>query len=68
MRTYGRLREEIKKNFKTLAEFATAIGVNTTTLSAKLNGKAGWKQSEIENACRLLGISIEKVSEYFFYD
>ena len=68
MRTYGRLREEIKKRYKTLAQFAVAMDKDVSTLSGKLNGKTGWKQEEIERVCMLLGIPIDKVAEYFFYD
>ena len=67
MRTFGKLREAIKKKHKTLADFAAAIGMDVSTLSGKLNGRTGWKQSEIERACYLLDIPIEKVGEYFFY-
>ena len=67
MRLFGRLREEIRKNFKNTEEFAKAMGIDRSTLSAKLNGKTGWKQSEIEKACKLLSITMAEVGEYFFY-
>ena len=67
MRTFGKLREAIKQKYRTLAAFATAMNMDVSTLSGKLNGRTGWKQSEIELACKLLGIPIEKVGEYFFY-
>jgi transcriptional regulator with XRE-family HTH domain len=67
MRTFGKLRELIKQRYRTLADFAAAMGMDVSTLSGKLNGRTGWKQSEIEQACHLLGIPIEKVGEYFFY-
>lgn len=67
MRTYGRLREAIKRKYKKLKQFALAMGVNSSTLSGKLNGKTGWKQTEIELACKLLDIPIDQVCDYFFY-
>lgn len=67
MRTFGRLREEIRKKFGTLKKFANTMGMDVSTLSAKLNGQGGWKQSEMEKACELLGIPLDKVYEYFFY-
>ena len=67
MRKFGRLREAIKQKYRTLADFAAAMGMDVSTLSGKLNGRTGWKQAEIERACHLLDISIEKVGEYFFY-
>ena len=68
MRTYGRLREAIKQNFKTFSAFSTALQMDRSTLSSKLNGKLGWKSSEIEAICKLLGIDMPSVHEYFFYD
>jgi hypothetical protein len=67
MRTYGKLREKIREVFGTIQVFADAIGMSKSALSHKLNGKNAWKHSEIENACKLLGIPMEQVCEYFFY-
>ena len=67
MRTYGRLREKIKTKFKNLEKFAEAMDIDRGILSKRLNGKTGWKSSEIERACNLLDIPMEEVSEYFFY-
>ena len=67
MKTFGRLREDIKANFQSIEKFAEAMGMDRSTLSGKLNGRTAWKQSEIEKACKLLGIPMEKVGEYFFY-
>lgn len=68
MRTYGRLREKIREVVNTIQVFADEMGMNKSTLSNKLNGKTAWKHSEIEKACKLLGIPMEQVCEYFFYD
>lgn len=68
MRTYGRLREVIKQKYKTSDAFATALGMNRSTLSAKLNSKNGWTSSEIEVVCKLLDIPMALVPEYFFYE
>ena len=67
MKTFGRLREEIRAKFQTTEKFAKAISMDRSTLSGKLNSKTAWKQSEIEKACKLLDIPMEKVGEYFFY-
>jgi hypothetical protein len=67
MRTYGRLRERIKAIFGTIGAFADAMGKDRSTISCKLNGLSPWTNSDIENACKLLDIAIEEVSEYFFY-
>lgn len=68
MRTFGRLREEIRKKYGTFDKFAEAMGMDSSTLSKKLNGRVGWTGDEIEKACELLDIPLEKVCEYFFYD
>ena len=67
MRTYGKLREKIKLVFGTIGAFASAMGKDRSTISNKLNGLAAWTQTEIEDSCRLLGIAVEDVGEYFFY-
>ena len=68
MRTYGKLRELIRTKFDTIDAFAKAMGISRSALSRKLNGFSAWSQSEIEKACSLLGISINRVGEYFFYE
>lgn len=68
MRTYGRLRERIKNKYSLLDDFADAMGMNSSTLSKKLNDRTGWTRDEIEKACGLLNIPIEQNYEYFFYD
>ena len=66
-RTYGKLREKIKAVFGTIEKFALAMNRDRSTISNKLNGLAAWSDVEIETACKLLGISISEVAEYFFY-
>lgn len=48
---------------KTLAE---AIGINSATLSAKLNNKNAFTVTEMADICRTLDISKHEVGEYFF--
>lgn len=67
MRTYGKLREKIKNVFGTIGNFAEAMGKDRSTISNKLNGLAAWGQDEIEKSCTLLGISMNEVTDYFFY-
>lgn len=68
MRKFGALREQIKNVFGTQKAFAEAMGMNAATINAKLNSKADWTLKEIEKVCTLLGIPMEKMREYFFYD
>ena len=67
MRTYGKLREKIKSVFGTIGAYADAMGKDRSTISNKLNGLVAWTQVEIEETCKLLGVSINEVPEYFFY-
>ncbi len=67
MRKYGMLREKIKQVYTTQQAFAVAMGMNTATLNAKLNGKVDWTSKEIEKACLLLDISMVDMPNYFFY-
>jgi hypothetical protein len=42
------------------------MGLSERTISLKLNGKVGWKQSEIATACRILDIKECEIASYFF--
>ena len=64
--SYAKLRGRIKEKFGTNASFAEALGMDSSSLSAKLNNGSPWKREEIELACELLGIPIDKVHLYFF--
>ena len=68
MRTYGRLREDVKIKFGTLQNFAKAMNMNYSTLSSKFSGKTDWKVGEMESVCLLLEVPIDKVRDYFFYE
>ena len=68
MRTYGALREKIKKVYGTIDSFSDAMRKNRSTISQKLNSLVSWTQDEIEKACGLLGIPTDEIPKYFFYD
>ena len=63
---YSKLRGKIREVFAVNENFAKAIGMDLSSLSAKLNNKSPWKREEIEKACSLLHIPIEDVYLYFF--
>lgn len=63
---YRKLKGKIKEVYDTHAAFAEAMGLDPTTLSAKLNDKSEWKTGEIAKACELLHIPLEKTHLYFF--
>ena len=68
MRTYGNLREQIRKHFGSIGVFAVALGRERSTISKKLNGVVPWDQNEIEKCCELLHISKDNIPAYFFYE
>lgn len=64
--SYAKLRGKIREVFGSEGVFASSLGMNPASLSAKLGNKSPWKREEIEKACCLLGIPIEEVHLYFF--
>ena len=64
--SYSKIRGKIKEVFSTNENFAKSMGMDLSSLSAKLNNKSPWKREEIEKACELLQIPIEDVYLYFF--
>ena len=67
LRTYGKLREKIRCVCGTISAFSDAVGRDRSTISKKLNGIVPWDQVEIEDCCRILGLSTDDIPEYFFY-
>ena len=65
--SYSKLRGKIREVFKRNEDFSKAMGMNSASLSAKLNSKSPWTRDEIEKACELLRIPVEEVYLYFFY-
>ncbi len=55
---FARLRGVIREKFGTQEAFAKAMNMHPTTLSLKLRGKRDWTRQEMENACKLLGVSV----------
>lgn len=63
---YSKLRGKIREIFKTQSAFAEAMGISSTSLSAKLNNKIEFSQKEIDKAVELLKIAKEDIPAYFF--
>lgn len=64
--SYSKLRGKIREVFGIQETFAIAMGMNPATLSAKLNDKVDWTITEMEKACKLLGIPLMEMHFYFF--
>lgn len=63
---YSKLYGLIAEKCGTQARFAQQIGLSERSVSLKLNGRIGWKQTEIAKACNILGIADEHIPVYFF--
>lgn len=62
---YAPLCNAIRQKFRTQKAFAEAIGLNPSTLSAKLNGKTQWAFCEVAKSCEVLGIPLAEAAHYF---
>jgi DNA-binding XRE family transcriptional regulator len=56
MREFGYTQEKLAK----------AIGLNESTLNAKLNNKGYFKQDEVDKICEVLDISVREIGSYFY--
>lgn len=63
---YSRLLGRIVEKVGTQSNFAERIGLSERSVSLKLNGRRGWKQSEIAEACKILEIRADDIPIYFF--
>lgn len=63
---YSKLLGRIKECGFTQEQLAKAIGINKSTLSAKLNGQYSFSAKEIDSICRELDISNDEIGAYFF--
>jgi transcriptional regulator with XRE-family HTH domain len=60
------LKGRIRAEGYTLRTLAPLLNTTASTLSLKLNGKANFTMPEIEELCRVLGICVSQVGQYFF--
>lgn len=63
---YSKLDGLITEKCGTRANFAKLVNLSERSISLKMNGKVGWKQSEINKACAVLGIKSKDIPAYFF--
>ena len=63
---YSKLRGRIVERFGSQQKFAEAMGMSERTLSLKINGKRSWKQPEILEVVKKLGLTEEDIQDYFF--
>ena len=63
---YNKLRGRIVEVFGSQSKFAKSMGWSERTLSLKMNGKIPWKQTDIVKAIKLLKLTDDDISDYFF--
>ena len=63
---YSALDGKIIEKFGNRYGFATKMGISERTMSLKMNGKVGWKQSDIARAVEILDLHNDEIPEYFF--
>lgn len=63
---YAKLLGRIVEKVGTQRDFANHMELSERSISLKLNGKVGWKQSEIVKACEVLAIRDDEIHSYFF--
>ena len=63
---YSKLHVRIVEKVGTQANVAEKLGLSERSMSLKLNGRVGWKQTEISKACEILEILPAEIPAYFF--
>lgn len=63
---YNKLKGKIREMCGTNTEFAAKLGCSLNTLSAKLNHKNEFTQSDIIKSVQILQIDLNEISAYFF--
>lgn len=63
---YAKLLGRFKEYGFTQRDVAAQIGINSVTMSLKLNNKANFTAPEIDAICRLLDIAKDEIGIYFF--
>lgn len=64
--SYAALLGRIKEQGYTQETLANAANISIGTLSAKLNGKFPFKQTDIQNIADILDIGASEIGRYFF--
>ena len=65
---YPSLCGKIREKCRTQGNLACAIGMNPSTLSAKLSGKTQWSFVDVESICRVLDIPMADAPIFFTPD
>lgn len=63
---YKRLIRRISELYNSIEHFSSAMGIPCNSLQSKLASKSEFTAREIKLASKMLEISAEDISEYFF--
>ncbi len=63
---YSKLLGRIRECGFTQERLAEAIGKNKSTISAKINNQYSFTQEEMIAICKVLGVPVNEMHEYFF--
>lgn len=66
MFNYSKLLGRMREFGYTQEKLARAIGLNESTLNAKLNNKGYFSNYHIDKICEVLDISKEEIGSYFY--
>ena len=61
------LKEKISKSGLTVTWVASKLGISREGLHKKLRGNSEFKASEIATMSKILNLTNDEISEYFFY-
>ena len=65
---YPALCGRIREKYRTQGNLACVVGMNPSTLSAKLAGKTQWSFIDVEKICRALEIPMAESPNFFTPD
>lgn len=63
---YAKLKGKIREICETQDRFAEMMGICQATMSAKINNKTEFTQSEILRAVKILNLHYDEICAYFF--
>lgn len=63
---YSKLNGRIVEKCGSQGNFAKQMALSERSISLKLNNKISWKQTEIQMALDVLGLTTNQIKDYFF--
>lgn len=63
---YSKLKGKIREKFITQSAFAKELGISSVSLSAKLNNRVEFSQTEMDKSCELLEVPKDFIPIFFY--